>query len=74
MIEVVSQDCPDPRPFETNTVHIVISDVHKLLKGEQSGLGSRFGGLNLFPRNLAEASHEVHDSRLNCAVVSVIGI
>ena len=61
---MLSQNVPQIRPFETNTVHVVVRDLDQLLQTEQPGVLRHTGRLNLYPRDIAERPHEVDNGSL----------
>lgn len=64
LVEVLAQNIPHVRPLQTDTVHVVVRDLHKLLQAEQPGVLGEARGLDLLPRDVTQRPNEVDNCRL----------
>lgn len=64
LVEVDADDLPNVRPFESDTAHVVVGNVHQLLQREQSRLRTGGRRLDLLPGHLAEGFDKVDNCRL----------
>jgi hypothetical protein len=49
LVEVATENYPEIRPFDTNSIHVVVRDIHKFLETEEPRVIGKPGRLDLLP-------------------------
>ncbi len=64
LIEMLPDDIPKIGPLKTDTTHVVVGDLDKLLQTEQPRMLRKTGWLYLFPSDITQSLHEINDGSL----------